>query len=96
MPENLAEPGTSARTVKARRKSPGRQLPADGRLRAKRAYLLRNQGAVVDGLDRPSQKTEQGEQAQRREVHEDALLVACIAFAVFALWFLPVADTRFF
>ena len=46
---------------------------------------------MVDGLDRTSEAIERGEQA-RRERHEDALLVACIAFAVFALWFLPVSD----
>jgi len=95
MRTNTTEPGESARSAEARRKSPDRRARTSGRSRGKRAYLLRNQGAVVDGHDRSTEAVERGEQA-RRALHEDALLIACVAIAVFALWFLPVADTRFF
>lgn len=93
MPTNTSELGRSARPASP--KLPKRH-PADGRLRRTRAYLVRNQGAVADGLDRSSERTQRDEEADRRRLHEGALLVACIAFAAFALWFLPVADTRFF
>ena len=95
MPTNTNGLRQDARRAEATPKSPARRQ-ADTRLRKTRAYVLRNQGAVADGLDRSSQRTQRDEEADRRRLHEGALLVACIALAAFALWFLPVADTRFF
>ena len=58
---------------------------------------MRTQGAVgLEMYPLRDSKEARSEQAQSQDFYENALLLACIALAIFAVWMVPVADTRFF